>query len=192
MGFAQGRTHVRGNLFSFSMPWPDIERCCAAAIAGAGEVDRQGLRQWQDEQGVPHSEEVLALLVGVHIRGGSKDLAMHLKGLTMRVAVVSELIRLLRRSGYPGYEADGVNSETRVAERLRERYTAVYGEASFTPAAISAAIDVQKRGSISIIQDKGATPSEPQTHIANWENAARPDNIVSERSVNSQANVHEN
>ena len=39
MGLPQGRTHVRGNLFSFSMPWQDIERCCAAAIASAGEAD---------------------------------------------------------------------------------------------------------------------------------------------------------
>ena len=28
MGQAQGRTKVRGNLFSFTMPWEDIEQCC--------------------------------------------------------------------------------------------------------------------------------------------------------------------
>ena len=96
MGFAQGRTHVRGNLFSFSMPWQDIERCCAAAIASAGEADRKQLQQWREEQGVPHSEDVLALLVNVSIRGGSKDLATHLRGLTMRVGVVAQLIQILR------------------------------------------------------------------------------------------------
>ena len=31
MGSAQARTQVRGNLFSFNMPWADIQRCCAAA-----------------------------------------------------------------------------------------------------------------------------------------------------------------
>ena len=192
MGFAQGRTRVRGNLFSFSMPWQDIERCCAAAIASAGEADRKQLQQWRDEQGVPHSEDVLALLVNVHIRGGSKDLATHLQGLTMRVGVVAQLIQILRSSGYPGYEEGGVNSETRVAQRLKERYTDVYGEARFTPAAIRASISVQKKGSISIVQDKCATPSEPAKQIAQWESAVRPNHIVAERSVNSQANIHEN
>ena len=28
MGAAQARTRVRGNLFSFNMPWGDVERCC--------------------------------------------------------------------------------------------------------------------------------------------------------------------
>ncbi len=51
MGFPQGRTQVRGNLFSFSMPWQDIERCCAAAIAIAREADRKQLQQWREERG---------------------------------------------------------------------------------------------------------------------------------------------
>ncbi len=28
----QSRTQVRGNLFSFSLPWEDVERCCRAAV----------------------------------------------------------------------------------------------------------------------------------------------------------------
>ena len=75
------------------------------------------------------------MLVGVHLRGGSKDLAVHLNGLTMRVGVVSELIRILRASCYPGYR-EGVNAPEHVAQRLRERYTDVYGHAAFTPSAI--------------------------------------------------------
>ena len=43
MGAAEGRTKVRGNLFSFRMPWQDIERCCAAAIASAGSAHRTAL-----------------------------------------------------------------------------------------------------------------------------------------------------
>ena len=52
--------------------------------------------------------------------GGAKDLAQHLSGLTMRLAVVSRLIDILRSSGYPGYEFDGVNSITKVKERLKD------------------------------------------------------------------------
>ena len=55
------------------------------------------LHALQQQLGVPHSEDVLALLVNVHIRGGAKDLAIHVRGLTMRVAVVAELIRILRK-----------------------------------------------------------------------------------------------
>ena len=64
---------------------------------------------------MPHSEETLAQLVYIHIRGGSKDLADHLNGLTMRVAVIDKLIRILRESGYPGYGEGGINSSAKVA-----------------------------------------------------------------------------
>ena len=63
MGNPQGRTHVRGNLFSFNMPWEDIERCCHQAVLHASSPDQQTLKRLQDELGVPHSEETLALLV---------------------------------------------------------------------------------------------------------------------------------
>ena len=89
----------------------------------ANAPDQKTLRRIQNELGIPHSEETLALLVNVHIVGGNKDLALHLKGLTMRVNVLQELIEILRKSGYPGYEQDGVNAPGRVAQRLEERYT---------------------------------------------------------------------
>ena len=41
----------------------------------------------------------LGLLVNVHIVGGDKDLALHLKGLTLRVHVIQDLIDILRHSG---------------------------------------------------------------------------------------------
>ena len=63
MGNPQGRTHVRGNLFSFNMPWEDIERCCHQAVLHANSPDQQALKRLPYELGVPHSEETLALLV---------------------------------------------------------------------------------------------------------------------------------
>ena len=192
MGDAQGRTHIRGNLFSFNMPWEDIERCCHQACSAAKKPHRENLKQLQAELGVPHSEDTLALLVNVHIRGGSKDLAMHLSGLTLRVHVIQELIAILRRSGYPGYEVDGVNAPDKVAERLKERYLDVYGHATFIPAAVSRTINVQEKTKLSIIQDKVATPAEPANSVQEWDKTLRPQHIVAERSVHSQANVHEN
>ena len=108
VGQPQGRTHVKGNLFSFGMPWEDIEKCCHQAIRNSKEPEASTFRKLKENLGLPHSEETLALLVNVHIVGGSKDLALKLKGLTMRVDVVQGLINILRESGYPGYEKEGL------------------------------------------------------------------------------------
>ena len=69
---------------------------------------------------------MLSLLLSVHIVGGTKDLAEHLEGATMRPAVVERLIDDLRRSGYPGYEANGLNSQDRVQERMKQLYGIPY------------------------------------------------------------------
>ena len=44
MGMPKGRTHVRGNLFSFSMPWEDIEKCCHQAVLNAKSPHREALK----------------------------------------------------------------------------------------------------------------------------------------------------
>ena len=54
------------------------------------EQTSQRLKLLQGSLGVPHSEETLAMLVNVHIVGGSKDLALHLQGLTLRIPVMKE------------------------------------------------------------------------------------------------------
>ena len=102
MGGAQARTHVRGNVFSFNMPWRDIMESCEEAIKNGGAVDSSLLQDAEREVGVPHFETTLAQLVHRHIRGGTKDLADHLKGLTMRVHVIDSLIKIMHASGYPG------------------------------------------------------------------------------------------
>ena len=131
------------------MPWEDIERCCHLACLHAKQSLTAELRKLQQELGVPHSEETLALQVNVHLVGGSKDLTQHLSGLTLRVRVVQRLIDILRASGYPGYEPNGVNVADKVARRLHERYTHVYGEASFTPAAVAEAVRVHEKTALS-------------------------------------------
>jgi len=92
LGKPEGRTQVKGNLFSFSMPWDDIEGCCREASRHANEIHGSRLKLLQETLGLPHSEETLAMLVNVHIVGGSKDLALHLKGLTLRIPVMQRLI----------------------------------------------------------------------------------------------------
>ena len=63
----EARTMARGNLFSFSMPWEEIEERC-----------READQNWQttktsakEVMALPHDEEVLAALVNVHIVGGT-------------------------------------------------------------------------------------------------------------------------
>ena len=65
---AQARTQVRGNLFSFSLPWEDIEKQCLAADADWLKT----LKAARSAIALPHSEEVLAALVNVHIVGGEQ------------------------------------------------------------------------------------------------------------------------
>ena len=192
MGNPQARTKVKGNLFSFTMPWEDIERCCHLACVHANTTQKAELTKLQQELGVPHSEETLALLVNVHLVGGTKDLAQYITGLTLRVSVIQRLIDILRGSGYPGYETDGINSAARVAQRLDDRYRKVYGEASFTPAAVEQAVRVHEKTSLSLVQDKVATPAEGLQSIDGWQRATRPSHIVAERSVQSQSNINEN
>ena len=149
------------------------------------------LQKLQQELGVPHSEETLALLVNVHLVGGNKDLSEHLSGLTLRVGVVQRLIDILRASGWPGYEPDGINAADKVARRLHERYRQVYGEATFTPQAVAEAVRVHEKTKMSLVQDKVATPPEGLQSIGAWQMTTRPSHIVAERSVQSQSNIHE-
>ena len=131
---AQARTHVRGNLFSFVMPWEDVAKCCEQALQSKASrtAYRANAKRKQTSEGrpllLPLDEETLATLVNVHLVGGTKDLKTHLEGVTMRVEVVERLITHLRESGYAGYEKDGPNSSEEVERRLAERYTKRYGE----------------------------------------------------------------
>ena len=178
MGMPEARTKVRGNLFSFSMPWEDIEKCCHQAVLHSQGPHREALKKLEEDLGLPHSEETLALLVHVHIVGGNKDLAIHLKGLTLRVRVVQDLIDILRSSGYPGYDRNGVNSPDKVASRLNSRYTEKYGQAAFTPDAVLEAVNVIRKQKTSIVQDKVATPSDAPNDVERWDASARPHHIV--------------
>ena len=63
MGSASARTQVKGNLFSFTMPWEDIERCCHLACVHASEPHQEALNEIRSQLSLPHSEDTLATLV---------------------------------------------------------------------------------------------------------------------------------
>ena len=85
---AQARTQVRGNLFSFALPWGDIDQRCAEALDNWSTASEEVRSAWE----LPHDETILAALLNVHIVGGTTDLATHLKGATIRPAIVIQLI----------------------------------------------------------------------------------------------------
>ena len=186
---AQARTQVRGNLFSFSLPWEDIEERC-----------REASKNWHDtceasQQLItlPHSEDVLAALVNVHIVGGSKDLACHLEGATMRTDVVLSLIGELCSSGYSGYTSP-CNSEEAVQRRMKEMYVDKYGKGPFMPEQVreaSAASFRAKLSGTSLIHDKRATPAEPAQSLIQFEATCRPFTLVAARSSASASTAHE-
>ena len=118
---------------------------------------------------LPRSEADLAHYVGICIVGGSKDLAQHLKGITLRVEVMRLLLIAMRNTGLDIYSADSVNSPARMEARLRETYEQPYPAVShsefepFIPNSIKKMIsEEQWKGEqpISLVQDKVATPAD--------------------------------
>eukprot|EP00959_Pyramimonas_sp_CCMP1952_P381874 8002355-Pyramimonas_sp.AAC.1 len=71
---------------------------------------------------------------------------------------------IMRDTGYPGYDMDGVNSESMVGARLRERNKQKYpdkcGAVRFIPKAVEEVVRHLKSAKESIVQDKVATPPE--------------------------------
>ena len=161
------------------------ERKEAAAFTGSSRQPRR------TDVMLPRSEETLASLVRVCIRGGNKDLAEHLDGVTMRPFVVLQLIKILRSSGYPGYEDKGVNAELDVNRRMKEQCQDKYGKAKFIPDTIFQIIDVRKLKGASIVSDKLATPPEPEMKVEIWEKTGRPAHLMTESSGRSATDLHE-
>ena len=77
---SQARTHVRGNLFSFVMPWEDIAKCCEQVLASKEKTKSQtGVEHMDDHPAaLPQDEETLATWVKVHIVSGSSEFMQHL------------------------------------------------------------------------------------------------------------------
>eukprot|EP00973_Karenia_brevis_P018601 2551073-Karenia_brevis.AAC.1 len=72
----RGRTAARGNVFSFMMPWEDILKALQRADNDSTRI------------ALPNDGAVLAVLLRVHIIGGSMDVTKHLRDVHLRVGVV--------------------------------------------------------------------------------------------------------
>lgn len=179
------------------MHWEDIEKCCTEEAASARAQQQQRSREVRPHLysmgTVPHDEETLASLLNVHMVGGSTDLSLHLEGATLRPAVVEEPIRLLRASGYPGYEEDGLNSERQVRYRMDRMCRRRYNADKFIPAEIEKAIAAaweERRGKASFIYDTNATPAERAASVEELNATLRPLEFVAERTSRSMSEAH--
>ena len=202
----QARTAARGNLFSFTVPWEDVQEKCEEA---------------SKKFGLPLDEEVLAKLVNVHVVGGVKDLGEALKGATMRVDVVLKLIALNIQSGHykhaeaeddddPDCSNDSKLQEvckraqkenpelpSKVISRM-DRLYGRYGDKAFVPDRVKRAMQEsfeQREGKAilkeSLMHDKNATPAEPVKNLKSLEKELRPLSLVAERSSKAASTVHE-
>ena len=104
---ARSRTAARGNVYSFMMPWEDI-------LVNLKKAESHGTRV-----ALPHDGSVLAVLLRVHIVGGSLDVTKHLRDVHLRVGVVRCLLEELIQRGFPGYDKYSVDE---VRRRTRELY----------------------------------------------------------------------
>ena len=143
LGISTPSAHTALVLFSFALPWEDIEKRCVEA----NEQWQHALDAVQNSLALPHSEEVLAAMVNVHIVGGAKDLVQHLDGAKMRPNVVLKLISELRQSGYPGYDAS-FNAEKQVERRMQDMYSSKYGEEAFVPDKVKEAVEKAHRAKL--------------------------------------------
>ena len=173
------RTAARGNVFSFMMPWQDILESLKKAENDSTRV------------ALPHNGAVLAVLLRVHIVGGSLDLTKHLRDVHLRVGVVRSMLEELIARGFPGYEHYRV-------EDVRRQTRDAYGSddaAEIIPAEVRVEIerarqDTHRRRDAQP-WDKNATPSEPPIEDAQLAfRAARPLEIVAERHSDSGMDVN--
>jgi len=175
----RGRTAARGNVFSFMMPWEDI-------LKNLYQAEHSSVRV-----ALPNDGSVLAVLLRVHIIGGSIDVTKHLKDVHLRVHVVLRMLEELIARGFPGYRHYRM-------EDIRKRTQEVYGSdesAELIPPEIRAEIERSRQGSHRRNDpapwDKNATPSEPPS--ADYENmfrARRPFEIVPQRSSDAGVDVN--
>ena len=178
-----GRTAVRGNMFSFTMPMEEILQSLEAAVSKSAMVP------------MPHDGHVLSLLVRLHLVNCNINIAKHVKELEIRAEVVINLIRELISRGFPGYENYCVDD---VERRTRE----LFGDGStagFVPKEVMQ--EVKKSAKVrprsnTQAWDKNATPSEPASaNVRTAFDAVRPQHIVAERDgdvgidVNASRNV---
>ena len=102
--------NVRGNCFSFNMPWDQI-------VEQLERVETHACREV-----LPHRPELLKPLVSFRLRVGEvKDLKTFLPQARLRPHVVLKLCLALLDAGYP-FQGDPADLRRRFKQQVAERY----------------------------------------------------------------------
>lgn len=98
---------VRGDVFSYHMPWDPILHFLHRTTAD----EKLAL--------LPHDHEHLAHMVQLHLRSGTVDMAKHIKEVKVRAHVVLKLGYDVIRAGHAAYVSTGAATTKAVAKRMR-------------------------------------------------------------------------
>ena len=191
---AKYRIGVRGNIFSFPMPWVDIMK---------------SLLQASEEKAltVPHPPEILAHMVRLHLKIDSLELTRHLKEICVRHHVLLQLgddliearhPALMKRSNagpVPRAEIARIKAAFR---RLLETYypaptDATQVETGVVPAAVWQVCQESlcAKQKASPLHDKNATPQAGVMSASTVFDAVQPQMVVAERSADAGCNAAE-
>jgi hypothetical protein len=186
------RTAVRGNIFSFHMPWEDIMASLARTV--------------DDEELVtPQPPGVLCHLVKFHLRIASMDLAQHIQDMKLRSHVVLKLGYFFIEQGHPALQKQGL-----ATARLKERYRKAVEKLYPVPAQevdireelregevlkeVRSVVEqsVQQRVKEGPLFDKNATPAEGAKQPGKVFEHVRPQAVLLERTNEAGAGGEQN
>ena len=191
---AKHRIGVRGNVFSFPMPWTDI----MSSLLQAGN---------SSELTVPHPPEILAHLVRLHLKVDNMDLTRHMKEICVRTRVLLELGYSLIERGHPAlmkrtsagpvYRAEVARIKQAYEARVRSLYpmpdSEEERERGVPPAAVWAVCVESNKGKHgpSPLHEKNATPPPGVLSHTDVFDAMQPQMVVAERDTSAGANTAE-
>ena len=188
------RMAVRGNIFSFPMPWNEIMKSLLNATATPNLT-------------VPHPPEMLAHMVRLHLNFGTSAQIPPLKEVCVRTHVILQLGYDLIESGHPALlktsnagpvlKVDVARIKAAYRRRVEEMYPASadpkLAEVGVVPSTIAQVMNesLKAKKTHSPIFEKNATPSPGSLPLETVFDAVQPKLVVPERDNHAQANIAE-
>jgi len=195
----QYKTAVRGNIFSFPMPWVEIMK----SLLLAKEPRKSG------DPLVPHPPQILAHMVRLHLKLNSNDITNHLKEIKVRTHVLLQLGYDLIEAHHPALVKRTNAGPVTLASirRIKEEYErtvarhypsptdpdgarqAQLREEGVVPDAVLQVCleSMNKKQTQSPLQEKNATPSPGAMEADKVFDAVQPQLVVSERDISAGA-----
>jgi hypothetical protein len=185
---ARARYGVRGNIFSFHMPWEQIMTELENAVKDDGELL------------IPRPPNVLCHMVKLHLRQANSEVAKHISEMKIRTHVVLQLGNYLIEQQHPALH----NKEPTVL-LLRERFKKAVEKMYPCPAEEKDLPEAQRQGFVpeeildvvresarrqfrqGPLQEKNATPAEGMRAPGEVFAHVRPQAVLEERTAQAGA-----